>query len=299
MKALLLAAVAALTCALPSLAQTEVPVRTEDLGSGIYALSTDRAGNIGILVGEDGIFMVDTQMAPFAPSIDQPIKAVAEGEDVDLILNTHLQGDHVLGNKYFAERGAVIMANPNVRPALIAPQTSQLTGRMPDPLSGLMLPTVNVGEGDFVTMNGQTVRFYHVPTAHTDGDIFVMFEEANVMHAGDMLFSGWFPYIDLDNGGTVQGYIDGLKRMIEVADEDTVVIAGHGPLSTVADLQASADMLTEGKARIEELVKAGLSLEDIQAEQPLADFHDAWNWRFITTERMVWTFYRDLTGKTE
>ena len=292
-----LAVTTALTGA--SFAQQEVQVTTTELGQGIYELRTDRAGNVGVLIGEDGVFMIDTQMAPFAPLLDEAQKALSDGRDVDLVLNTHLHGDHVQGNAYFAERGATVMAHPNVRPALVDPVTSQLSGNTPDPLSGGYLPTVNVGEGDFVTMNGQTARFYHAPNAHTDGDLFIHFEEANVIHAGDLLFSGRYPYIDLDNGGTVQGYIDGMQMIVDRAEADTQIVAGHGPLSDESDLEASIDMLTQARARVAELVDQGMGLDAIQAANPLSDFHEDWDWGFITTERMVWTLYRDITGETE
>lgn len=294
-----LLAATALLCS-PAMAQDlpSAEVETIDLGGGVHALITNRAGNVGILIGEDGVLMIDTQMAPIAPALDEAQRALS-GQDVELVVNTHLHGDHVLGNKYFAEKGAVIMAHASVRQALENPVTSQLTGRTPDALSGDFLPSVDITEGLRVHMNGETVAFYHEPTAHTGGDIWVHFEKADVIHAGDLLFSGVFPYIDLDNGGTVEGMIAGMQSIVDVAGPDTQIIAGHGPMSTEADLQASIAMLTEGHARIEERVKAGLSLEDIQAEDPLADFHEDWNWQFITTERMVWTFYRNLTGKTE
>ncbi|GGE49779.1 hypothetical protein GCM10011367_25840 [Marinicauda pacifica] len=292
-----LAVTTALTAA--SFAQQEVEVATTDLGHGIYELRTDRAGNVGVLIGEDGVFMIDTQMAPFAPLLDEAQKALSDGREVDLVLNTHLHGDHVQGNAYFAERGATVMAHPNVRPALVDPVTSQLSGNTPDPLSGTYLPTVNVGEGDFVTMNGQTARFYHAPNAHTDGDLFIHFEDANVIHAGDLLFSGRYPYIDLDNGGTVQGYIDGMQMIVDRAEADTQIIAGHGPLSDETDLEASIDMLTQARARVAELVDQGMGLDAIQAANPLSDFHEDRDWGFITTERMIWTLYRDITGETE
>ena len=290
---------AAFSAAFMASAQDEITVKTDDLGGGVYAVSTGVAGNVGVLVGDDGVFIIDTQMANLAPKIDEAIKAVSGGDDVDLVLNTHLHGDHVLGNGYFAAKGAVIMAHPNVRPGLISPKTSQLSGRTPDPLEGGMLPTVSVNEGDAVTMNGQTAELYHTPNAHTDGDIFVYFKEANVLHAGDLLFNGWFPYIDLDNGGTVDGYIAGMQRIVDVADDKTVIIAGHGPLGSEADLEASIAMLKAGKAAVQALVDQGMTLAEVQKAAPLAAYHDEWNWGFITTERMVWTLYRDITGKTE
>ncbi len=274
----------------------EVFVETEELGDGVYALITGRGGNVGLSVGEDGVFMIDTQFAPIAPFLDRAQRAVSGDQPVQMVLNTHLHGDHVLGNAWFAERGAVIMAHESVRPALINPVTANLTGATPDPLSGDFLPIVNLSGGETLTLNGQTIRLYHEPDAHTAGDIWVHFVEADIIHTGDLLFSGWFPYIDLDNGGTVNGFIAAMQSMVDVAGPDTQVIAGHGPMSTEADLEASIAMLTEGRARVAALVEAGHSYGEVLAAEPLADFHEDWNWRFITTERMIWTFYRDITG---
>lgn len=286
--------------ALPVMAQDDVPpVTTTDLGSGIYALSNDRAGNVGVLVGEDGVFMIDTQMELFAPSLEEAIKAVSDGAGVDLVLNTHLHGDHTLGNAYFASRGATVMAHPNVRPGLEVPNTMLLSGRTPEPVSGPALPTVTVNEGTLITMNGQTAHLYHAPNAHTDGDIFVVFEEADVIHSGDLVFHRRFPFIDLDNGGSVAGYIAGMERIVEIADEDTVIISGHGPLANETDLQASVDMLNAGHAAVKALVDDGKNLEEVKAAHPLADYEADWSWGFITTDRMVWTLYRDITGLTE
>lgn len=280
-----------------AMAQEEVFVDTVDLGSGVYALVTNRAGNVGISVGEDGVFMIDTQFGPIAASLDAAQRAVSGDRAVDLVLNTHLHGDHVLGNAYFAEAGATIIAHENVRPALENPVTSQLTGGTPDPLAGAFLPTVNLQGGETLTLNGQTIQLYHEPDAHTDGDIWVHFVEADTIHAGDLLFSGFFPYIDLDNGGTVEGMIAGMQSIVDVAGPDTQIIAGHGPMSSEADVQASIDMLTQARARVAALVEDGHDYQAVLAAEPLADFHDDWNWPFITTERMVWTLYRDVTGE--
>ncbi len=276
--------------------EQEVFVDTIDLGAGIYALVTNRGGNVGISVGEDGVFMIDTQFGPIAPFLDRAQRAVSDGAPVELILNTHLHGDHVLGNAWFAERGAVIMAHHSVRPALVSPVTANLTGATPEPLSGGFLPVVQLNGGETLSYNGETVRFHHEPDAHTAGDIWVHFVEADVIHTGDLLFSGWFPYIDLDNGGTVNGFIAAMQSMVDVAGPDTKVISGHGPMSTEADLEASIAMLTEARARVAALVEQEASYAEILAAEPLADFHEDWNWRFITTERMIWTLYRDITG---
>jgi len=282
-----------------ALQDNQVFVETTDLGHGIYMLSTGLAGNVGISVGEDGVFMIDTQMQRFAAALDAAQREVSGDRAVDLVLNTHLHGDHVLGNAYFAEQGAAVLAHPSVREALINPVTAQLTGRTPEPLSGGFLPTVGVTQGDVITLNGRTARLHHTPDAHTNGDLFVVFEDADVIHAGDLLFSGWFPYIDLDNGGTVLGYIAAMQAIVDQAGENTQIIPGHGPLSTRADLEESIAMLTQAREAVAALVEQGMGLDEIQAANPLAAFHEDWNWGFITTERMVWTLYRDLTGEIE
>jgi cyclase len=145
-------------------------------------------------------------------------------------------------------------------------------------------------------MNGQTVEISHIPAAHTDGDAVVYFREANVLHMGDIFFSGRFPYIDLSAGGSVDGYIAGMERGLEIAGDDTRIIPGHGPLSTRVELQASLDMLREAAFRVRTLVEGGADLETVRAAAPLADFDADWNWAFITTDRMVQTLYNDAAG---
>lgn len=296
--ALAAALIAPLTAPI-ALAQDVPTVTTTNLGNGIYELKTDMAGNVGILIGNEGVFMIDTQMGDLTALIDDAQRAVSGGQDVELILNTHLHGDHVGGNAYFAKQGAVIMAHPNVRTAMMAPTKSELTGNKSKPYPTRALPTVNITAGDTVTMNDQTARFYYAPDAHTNSDIFVHFEEADVIHAGDLLFANRFPFIDLDNGGSVKGYIAGMQAIVDLAEPDTKIIAGHGNLSNEATLEASIKMLTDTHAIIKNLVASGKTLEQIQEAKPLAAYHDDWNWGFITTERMVWTLYRDITGKTK
>jgi cyclase len=290
-------AACALTATLALAQEQEVYVETSDLGDGVHMLSTGRGGNVGLSVGEDGVFLIDTQFAPIAPFLDRAQRAVSDDRPVDMVLNTHLHGDHVLGNAYFAEAGAIILAHESVRPALEDPVTAQLTGSTPDPLSGAFLPSINLVGGETLTLNGQTIRLHHEPDAHTGGDIWVHFLEADVIHTGDLLFSGWYPYIDLDNGGTVEGFIEGMQAIANAAGPDTQVIPGHGPLSTKADLEASIAMLTEARVRVAALVEDGHDYQAILGAEPLADFHDDWNWGFISTERMIWTLYRDITGE--
>jgi glyoxylase-like metal-dependent hydrolase (beta-lactamase superfamily II) len=274
-------------------------IKVTDLGNGIFELRTDRSGNVAVLIGEDGVFMVDTQMEHLVKLIDVAQKKLSDNRDVDLIVNTHFHRDHVRGNAYFKERGAITMAHPNVRRYLENPVALKALGREAPKFTAQYFPTIDVTEGTSIKMNGQSIELYHAPNAHTNSDLFVAFKEANVIHGGDLVFTRRFPFIDIDNGGSIVGFIAGLKAIIEVADADTQIIAGHGPIATLGDLETSIAMLNETHSIIKALVDQGLSLEAIKALDPLNNYTEKWNWAFITTERMVTTLYYDITGLLE
>ena len=157
------------------------------------------------------------------------------------------------------------------------------------------MPVVTFGDAVTFHVNGQEAYVFHVAAAHTDGDAVIHFRDANVIDAGDLFFNYMFPFIDLDSGGTVDGYIAGQQRIIAMSDGDTRIIPGHGSLADRDDLQVAVDMLVDSRQRVKKLVDAGMSAEEAVAANPLADYHDTWNWGFITTERMTQTLYRDLT----
>jgi len=274
-------------------------IKVNDLGSGIFQLRTDRSGNVGVLIGEDGVFMVDTKMEHLAELIDTAQKKLSNKRDVDLIVNTHFHRDHVRGNVYFKERGAKIMAHPNVRRYIENPGALKALGREAPTFTAQYSPTIDVIEDMSIKMNGQSIELYHTPNAHTNSDLFVVFKEANVIHGGDLVTTRRFPFIDIDNGGSVSGLITALRSIIEAADADTKIIAGHGPIATLDDLEASIVMLKETQQIVKELVEQGLSLDAIKALDPLKDYTEKWNWAFITTERMVTIHYYDITGVLE
>lgn len=274
-------------------------IKVTDLGNGIFELRTDRSGNVAVLIGDDGVFMVDTQMEHLVELIDGAQKKLSSNRDVDLILNTHFHRDHVRGNAYFKERGAITMAHPSVRKYLEKPVALKALGREAPKFTMQYFPTIDVTENTSIKMNGQSIELYHTPNAHTNSDLFVLFKEANVIHGGDLVSTGQFPFIDIDNGGSVAGFIAGIRRIIEVADADTQIIAGHGPIATLDDLEVSIAMLNETHNIIKELIGQGLSLDAIKALDPLNRYKEKWNWLFITTERMVTTHYYDITGLLE
>lgn len=260
------------------------------LRGGIVMLSTGAGGNMAFLTGADGILLVDDLLPNSGPQVEAAIADIA-GEGVPrFVLNTHYHGDHTGSNDHFHAEGATIIAHHNIRTRLANSDSQNAYG---------FLPILTFGDDIHFHMNGDTVRAVHVPSAHTDGDAIVYFEGADVLHMGDTLFSGLFPYIDVAGGGSIDGFIDAMETGLRVAGPDTQVIPGHGPLSTRSDIQASIDMIVATRAIIAPLVEEGLSLEDVLAADPLADYADDWNWRFICTPRMVATLYFDAAGDTE
>ena len=274
-------------------------IKVTDHGSGIFELRTDRSGNVAVLIGEDGAFMVDTQMEHLVELIDGAQKKLSNNQDVNLIVNTHFHRDHVRGNVYFKKRGAKIMAHPNVRRYIENPGALKALGRETPTFTPQYSPTIDISKDRSIKMNGQSVALYHTPNAHTNSDIFVVFKEANVIHGGDLVSTRRFPFIDIDNGGSVSGFIAALRSIIEVADADTKIIAGHGPIAKLDDLEASIAMLVDTHSIVKELTEQGLSLEAIKALNPLNSYTQKWHWAFITTERMVTIHYYDITGRLE
>ena len=265
---------------------TEVAV--DEAAPGIFLLNGANgfSSNMALMVGPERVVLIDDGMAPIAADLMETIVELA-GRSADFVVNTHVHGDHVGSNSLLAEDGTIVFAHDNIRKRLVEDPSSA------GGAAGLPIVTFN----DAVTfhVNGHEAYVFHVATAHTDGDAVIFFRDANVIVAGDLHFNYMFPFIDLDSGGAVAGFIAGQQKIIDMADDETVIIPGHGPLGSKDDLQASVDMLVDAQARVKNLVERGLSEEEVLAENPLADYHDTWNWGFITTERMTKTLYRSAT----
>lgn len=281
---------AMLALAIPLQAQDiATEVRVSEAAPGIYLLdgANGFSSNMALMVGDERVLLIDDGMAPITADLMATILELA-GRKADFVVNTHVHGDHVGSNATLAEDGTVVFAHDNIRKRLVAdPSSAGGTGG---------LPVVTFADSITFHVNGQEAFVFHVAAAHTDGDAVIHLRDANVIVAGDMFFNYMFPFIDPDSGGKVSGFIAGQRRILSMADDDTVIIPGHGPLASKADLQAAVDMLVDAEARVEALVLEGMSEDEVVAANPLADYHDTWNWGFITTEKMTRTLYRSLTS---
>ncbi|MDJ0917773.1 MAG: MBL fold metallo-hydrolase [Woeseiaceae bacterium] len=262
-------------------------LKTTEVEPGIYMIEGAdgfSGGTVGLLVGEERIVLIDDFVEPLSGTLLKTAGKVA-GRPVDFVINTHVHGDHIGGNATLAHHGATVVAHDNIRERMLADEKTDPDG----------LPILTFSDSVTFHLNGMTAHVLHVAEAHTDGDAIIHFPEQNVIHAGDILFNHIFPFIDLDNGGTVDGFIAAQKKLVEMADDNTKIIAGHGPLGSRSDLERNLQVLVDSQSKVKALVDKGMSADEVVAANPLAEFHEGWNWAFITTERMTRTLYRDLT----
>jgi len=262
-----------------------------EVSEGIYMLLSG-GGNVGLSIGEDGVVMIDDSMPPFLDKLTRTIKSISN-KPIDFLINTHVHRDHTENNKHFGEQGIRIVAHENLRTSMLTKGLKLFNkeGSMPK----AALPVITFSHTMSFHLNGEDARVFHVKNAHTDGDAVIHFQNSNVIHSGDTFFNGLFPYIDLANGGSIDGYIAAQQKIIDISDDQTKIIPGHGPLGNKKELQAARDMLVDSKNIISMLIKAGKSEEQVVKANPLEKYHENWNWGFITTEKMTRQVYKSLT----
>ena len=286
--------IAALLVTVSAFAQRDfsaVQVKAEKVAGSVYML-TGAGGNIGASIGEDGIVVIDDQYAPLAPKIEAALKGLTD-KPVRFILNTHYHGDHSGGNEYFSQKGTIV-AHDNVRKRLES-GTSVFGDAVP-PAPKAALPIVTFNDSVTIHLNGEDVRAVHMPAGHTDGDSVIWFTKSNVVHMGDDFFNGMFPFIDLENGGSVRGYIDNLAKVLATVPNDAKIIPGHGPLSDKAGLQKFHDALKGAAAAVQKGIAAGKTVAQLKEEKVLAPW-DAMGQGFIKTDMFVETLFTSLSKK--
>lgn len=272
---------------------SEVQITREKVADGIWMLQ-GAGGNLGLAAGEDGAFLIDDQFAPLTDKIRASVAEVTD-QPIRFLLNTHWHFDHTGGNENLGKAGVLIVAHDNVRERMSVDQFIEAFNREIPAAPEVALPVVTFNDEVTFHLNGETIRVFHVPPAHTDGDSVIHFQKADVVHMGDILFNGGYPFIDLSSGGSVDGVLAAVNRVLAMTDADTKFIPGHGPLASRKDLVAYRDMLQEVRARVAALVAEGKSLEEVQAAKPTEDLDETWGGGFMNGEQIVGIVYGSLT----
>ncbi len=250
-----------------------VPIQMQQLGENLTLLSGP-GGNVVVLHGAEGLILVDTFVAPAWPKLQESLKAF--GAPVNVVINTHWHFDHTDNNAPLHADGATVVAHENTKRRMSEPQHIAILELDFPPSPAAALPQRVFKDGYKLVANGERLEVSHVPSAHTDTDVIVRFEQANVLHAGDVFFNGRYPLIDGSTGGRVDGMIAACDRLLHLADADTKVVPGHGALAGRAELVKYRDMLTTAADRVRKLKASGKSLEESIAAKPFTDLDADW-----------------------
>ncbi len=276
---------------------SQVEVTAEQVRDGIYMLK-GRGGNIGVSVGEDGVFIIDDQYAPLSDKIMAAIGELSE-DKVRFVINTHWHGDHTGGNEAFGKAGAVIVAHDNIYERMSTDQVIAFFNAEVKASPKDALPVLTFNDRVTLRLNGDHVSAIHVPHAHTDGDSIIHFREANVLHMGDIFFNERYPFIDLGSGGGIHGLIDAVNKGLMLADENTRIIPGHGVLTDRAGLTVYRDMLVSVRDNVLAMKAEGKCLEDIIAARPNTEFDEAYGGGFIKPDSIITFIYNSPTAGRE
>jgi len=283
-------AITALSICIHTHAQrNEIKIVSTQLTDNYYMLKGS-GGNIGLLIGEDGVLMIDDQFAPLTPKILAAIKKITP-KPVSYLLNTHWHGDHTGGNLNMSKEGATIVSHENVRKRMSQDQV--VRGRTKKASPKEALPVLTFTEDMMFHYNGDDILFTHLHDAHTDGDAIVYFTKNNVIHTGDTYFQGKFPYIDLDSGGSIDGYIAGIGKIIMLADVETKIMPGHGNVSNRKEMIAYKKMLEDLKTKVQAEIDKGKNLEAVKNNKELTKKYASFS-GWITEERIRTTIYKSL-----
>ncbi len=281
----------------PGVAQDQdaITIEAKKVAGNVYILE-GQGGNVAVTVGDDGVFMIDDQFAPLTPKLQAAI-AKLSSQPVRFLVNTHWHFDHTGGNENFARSGSIIVAQENVRKRMSTDQFLEAFNQKVPAAPPKALPVVTFREGVTFHWNDDEVRVISVPPAHTDGDSIVHFVSANVIHTGDVYFNGFYPFIDVTAGGSIDGMIAGVDRVLAIANGETRIIPGHGPLSGVAELKAYQAMLKAARDKIKTLVDAGKSRSEVIAAKPTAELDAEWGDGFLKPDDWVGIVYDGMKNR--
>lgn len=277
--------------------EEEVVIKVDSISEDVYML-TGQGGNIGIYVGEDYVFMIDDQFDRISAENKAAIRTISD-KPIAFLFNTHMHGDHSGGNASFNERATTLVSHVNARKR-IDEQNLQLLNeqKIDTAYYEKMLPEVTFSEDITFHDGDETIMAFHVHNAHTDGDAEIYFMKNNVIHMGDTYSAGRYPYIDVNSGGSVDGYIEAQKKVLMLINDETRIIPGHGDPSDKAALQEYLNMLQDIRSKVMAAIAAGKTLEEVKAMSGLtAAYDDIHGNGFINPERLREIFYTSLANQ--
>ena len=278
-----------------------VPMKMQKLADNL-TMFDGPGGAVVVLNGPDGKFVVDTFVAPAWPRLKAALDGLGNAP-VKYVIDTHWHFDHTDNNAHLHVAGATVLAHENTKkrmsephdlPVLYRGVDGALAGLHFDPSPAEALPQQTFATSYQLQANGETLALQHVAPAHTDSDIYVHFQRANVISMGDLFFNGMYPYIDPGTGGTITGMIAAADKILSLADNSTKIVAGHGPLGNKADLTKSRDMLITSRDRVEKMKSMGKSALGAVAEKPFADLDSVWGKGIINSDQWVQIVYLTL-----
>jgi glyoxylase-like metal-dependent hydrolase (beta-lactamase superfamily II) len=296
-KTTLLAFIVTTAAAVPLLAQqdlSKVEIKTTKIAPNFYTVEGS-GGMIGVLPGPDGVFMVDAQYAPLTEKIVAAIKQIS-GRPIRLMVNTHVHPDHTGGNENIGKMGVTIFARENLRARLMKPNPGA-NGAPGTPAPASALPLITYDAPITIHMNGEDVQLIPIPSAHTDGDTLVKFPVNDVIMTGDFYRSLGYPNIDRANGGSLKGMLDGLDTIVKLSGPGTKIVPGHGAIVDRAAVAAHRDMIVAIRDKIAKMTQQKMTLEQVLAAKPTADYDAKVPGVGTTGDRFVGQLYAELTPK--
>jgi cyclase len=268
------------------------PIRVTKLRDTLFLLQ-GVGGNMVTQIGPDGKLLIDSSVDTAAPQLKASLASLGP-KPLKLLINPHWHFDHTDGNAAMHEAGAMILAQENTRLRLSQPQRVAALGLDFPAAADSALPQQVFQDRAHMFFNNDELRLVHLLPAHTDSDIYILFKTANVIHAGDIWFNGTYPLIDDSSGGRIDGMVRASSELVSLADNDTKIVPGHGPLGTKAQLTEYRDMLVAVRDRVQGLKRSGRSMQDAIAAKPTSDLDKQWGTGSMTPDLFVQQVYKTL-----
>ena len=273
-------------------AGASTPIKTTKLADNLYLLQ-GAGGNMAVQIGPDGKLLIDSSFSTAVPRLREALDALGK-DPAHVLINTHWHIDHTDGNEGMHGAGFTIFAHRMTRERLATPQNMKLFGMSLPASPAGALPAITFDDSMHLWHNGDALSLVHFDPAHTDTDIYIQFEKADVLHTGDVWFNGFYPFIDESSGGSIGGMIRGTEKALTVAGSNTKIIPGHGPLGTKAQLQQFHDMLSGVRDKVAALKSAGASEQEVIAKKPTSEFDPVWNKGSFAPDMFVGIVYRTV-----